>query len=217
MKWKTVSTIFLVVVLYLIIGATVFKALEQPHETSQRSTIVTQKQTFVTQHACVNSTELDELIQVRAETSPHRLSERSGRGAAVGSASPGGACWPAPAPPRQLCPGVVASPACSSLPPASAIFLLHLPPALPSLPLLLCPLERFSVCSPRWLGFALSELPLAVGLLDACGDRDALLWPGAQEAGAAGPQRGPSQAGGLRGWLLSLPTGGLGASAATER
>lgn len=64
MKWKTVSTIFLVVVLYLIIGATVFKALEQPHEISQRTTIVIQKQTFISQHSCVNSTELDELIQV---------------------------------------------------------------------------------------------------------------------------------------------------------
>lgn len=64
MKWKTVSTIFLVVVVYLIIGATVFKALEQPHETSQRATIVIQKQTFVSQHSCVNATELDELIQV---------------------------------------------------------------------------------------------------------------------------------------------------------
>ncbi|NXK63660.1 KCNK2 protein, partial [Sylvietta virens] len=63
MKWKTVSTIFLVVVVYLIIGATVFKALEQPHETSQRTTIVIQKQTFVSQHSCVNATELDELIQ----------------------------------------------------------------------------------------------------------------------------------------------------------
>uniref|UniRef100_A0A8C6RAM2 Potassium channel, subfamily K, member 2 n=1 Tax=Nannospalax galili TaxID=1026970 RepID=A0A8C6RAM2_NANGA len=63
MKWKTVSTIFLVVVLYLIIGATVFKALEQPQEISQRTTIVIQKQTFISQHACVNSTELDELIQ----------------------------------------------------------------------------------------------------------------------------------------------------------
>lgn len=64
MKWKTVSTIFLVVVLYLIIGATVFKALEQPQEISQRTTIVIQKQTFIAQHACVNSTELDDLIQV---------------------------------------------------------------------------------------------------------------------------------------------------------
>uniref|UniRef100_A0A4X2KX15 Potassium two pore domain channel subfamily K member 2 n=1 Tax=Vombatus ursinus TaxID=29139 RepID=A0A4X2KX15_VOMUR len=63
MKWKTVSTIFLVVVVYLIIGATVFKALEQPHEISRRTTIVIQKQTFISQHSCVNATELDELIQ----------------------------------------------------------------------------------------------------------------------------------------------------------
>ncbi|KAB0376816.1 hypothetical protein FD755_011260 [Muntiacus reevesi] len=73
MKWKTVSTIFLVVVLYLIIGATVFKALEQPHEISQRTTIVIQKQTFISQHACVNSTELDELIQEEAVTQPSAL------------------------------------------------------------------------------------------------------------------------------------------------
>lgn len=64
MKWKTVSTIFLVVVLYLIIGATVFKALEQPHETNQRTTIVIQKQMFVSHHSCVNDTELEDLIQV---------------------------------------------------------------------------------------------------------------------------------------------------------
>ncbi|MEE6473927.1 hypothetical protein FKM82_010216 [Ascaphus truei] len=63
MKWKTVSTVFLVVVLYLIIGATVFKALEQPHESSQRTTIIIQKQNFVSEHSCVNATELDELIQ----------------------------------------------------------------------------------------------------------------------------------------------------------
>nr|XP_034967216.1 potassium channel subfamily K member 2 isoform X2 [Zootoca vivipara] len=63
MKWKTVSTIFLVVVLYLIIGATVFKALEQPHESNQRTTIVLQKQEFVSHHNCVNDTVLEELIQ----------------------------------------------------------------------------------------------------------------------------------------------------------
>lgn len=32
MKWKTVTAIFLLVVLYLVMGAAVFKALEQPHE-----------------------------------------------------------------------------------------------------------------------------------------------------------------------------------------
>ncbi|XP_053568469.1 potassium channel subfamily K member 2 [Bombina bombina] len=63
MKWKTVSTVFLVVVLYLIVGATVFKALEQPYESSQRTTIIMQKHNFVSEHSCVNATELDELIQ----------------------------------------------------------------------------------------------------------------------------------------------------------
>nr|XP_044998252.1 potassium channel subfamily K member 2 isoform X2 [Jaculus jaculus] len=77
MKWKTVSTIFLVVVLYLIIGATVFKALEQPQEISHRTTIVIQKQSFLSQHACINSSELDQLIQV---TSPvHRYCSFSQR------------------------------------------------------------------------------------------------------------------------------------------
>lgn len=32
MKWKTVTAIFLLVVLYLVIGAAVFRSLEQPHE-----------------------------------------------------------------------------------------------------------------------------------------------------------------------------------------
>jgi potassium channel subfamily K protein 2 len=32
MKWKTVLAIFLLVVLYLVVGAAVFRALEQPHE-----------------------------------------------------------------------------------------------------------------------------------------------------------------------------------------
>lgn len=32
MKWKTVSAIFFLVVLYLVMGAAVFRSLEQPHE-----------------------------------------------------------------------------------------------------------------------------------------------------------------------------------------
>lgn len=32
MKWKTVAAIFLLVVLYLVVGAAVFRFLEQPHE-----------------------------------------------------------------------------------------------------------------------------------------------------------------------------------------
>ncbi|XP_067844422.1 potassium channel subfamily K member 2-like isoform X1 [Heptranchias perlo] len=63
MKWKTASANFLVVVLYLIIGATVFKALEQPAESSQRTAIIVQKLEFLEKHMCVNSLDLELLIQ----------------------------------------------------------------------------------------------------------------------------------------------------------
>nr|XP_014345469.1 PREDICTED: potassium channel subfamily K member 2 [Latimeria chalumnae] len=64
MKWKTVVTIFLVVVVYLIIGATVFRALEQSHESTKKIAILTQKLEFLLQHPCVNSTELEMLIKL---------------------------------------------------------------------------------------------------------------------------------------------------------
>ncbi|XP_072906942.1 potassium channel subfamily K member 2-like isoform X1 [Hemitrygon akajei] len=63
MKWKTASVYFLVVVLYLIIGATVFRALEQPTESSQKTAIIMQKLDFLEKHMCVNSLELELLIQ----------------------------------------------------------------------------------------------------------------------------------------------------------
>ncbi|TSL47543.1 Potassium channel subfamily K member 2 [Bagarius yarrelli] len=52
MRWKTVLTVFLLVVLYLIMGATVFKALEQPHESSQKLAILSQKLQFLIDHPC---------------------------------------------------------------------------------------------------------------------------------------------------------------------
>ncbi|XP_075940591.1 potassium channel subfamily K member 2b isoform X1 [Anarhichas minor] len=75
MRWKTVSAIFFLVVLYLIIGATVFKALEQPHESSQKLAILTQKLEFLANHTCVNSSELEDLVKqvvsaVRAGVNP---------------------------------------------------------------------------------------------------------------------------------------------------
>ncbi|MBN3282520.1 KCNK2 protein, partial [Polyodon spathula] len=75
MKWKTVSAIFLLVVLYLIIGATVFKALEQPHESLQKLAILDGKLEFLSSHSCVNSTELEDLVQqvvaaIRAGVNP---------------------------------------------------------------------------------------------------------------------------------------------------
>ncbi|TKS76385.1 Potassium channel subfamily K member 2 [Collichthys lucidus] len=63
MRWKTVSAIFFLVVLYLIIGATVFRALEQPHESSQKLAILAEKLDFLAMHACVNSSELEDLVK----------------------------------------------------------------------------------------------------------------------------------------------------------
>ncbi|XP_037549511.1 potassium channel subfamily K member 2 [Nematolebias whitei] len=63
MKWKTVTAIFLLVVLYLVIGAAVFRSLEQPHESAQRLAILTQKLEFLSQHACVNQSQLEELVK----------------------------------------------------------------------------------------------------------------------------------------------------------
>ncbi|XP_033999357.1 potassium channel subfamily K member 2-like [Trematomus bernacchii] len=75
MRWKTVSAIFFMVVLYLIIGATVFRALEQPHESSQKLAILAEKLDFLAMHACVNSSELEDLVKqvvsaVRAGVNP---------------------------------------------------------------------------------------------------------------------------------------------------
>lgn len=58
------SAIFFLVVLYLIIGATVFRALEQPHESSQKLAILAEKLDFLAVHACVNSSELEDLVKV---------------------------------------------------------------------------------------------------------------------------------------------------------
>ncbi|KAI7804366.1 putative potassium channel subfamily K member 2 [Triplophysa rosa] len=75
MKWKTVLLIFLLVVLYLIIGATVFKALERPQESSQKYLIVKEKMNFLSRHACVNTSELEDLVKqvvaaIRAGVNP---------------------------------------------------------------------------------------------------------------------------------------------------
>ncbi|KAK1888605.1 Potassium channel subfamily K member 2 [Dissostichus eleginoides] len=70
MRWKTVSAIFFMVVLYLIIGATVFRALEQPHESSQKLAILAEKLDFLAMHACVNSSELEDLVKVPIDQKP---------------------------------------------------------------------------------------------------------------------------------------------------
>ncbi|OCT68219.1 potassium channel subfamily K member 10 isoform X1 [Xenopus laevis] len=63
MKWKTVLAIFVVVVVYLVTGGLVFRALEQPFESSQKSTIAQEKSDFLHNHPCVTQQELDALIK----------------------------------------------------------------------------------------------------------------------------------------------------------
>ncbi|KAM4690301.1 potassium channel subfamily K member 10 [Rhinophrynus dorsalis] len=63
MKWKTVLAIFVVVVVYLVGGGLVFRALEQPFESSQKSTIAQEKADFLLNHPCVTQQELDALIK----------------------------------------------------------------------------------------------------------------------------------------------------------
>ncbi|XP_038632099.1 potassium channel subfamily K member 10-like isoform X1 [Scyliorhinus canicula] len=63
MKWKTVLAIFVVVVLYLVIGGTVFRALEKPFESQQKDKITMEKSNFIRNHPCVKPGELDALIE----------------------------------------------------------------------------------------------------------------------------------------------------------
>ncbi|CAB1340132.1 unnamed protein product, partial [Coregonus sp. 'balchen'] len=75
MRWKTVSVIFFLVVLYLIVGALVFRALEQPHESQQKLAILAEKLDFLSLHTCVNSSELEDLVKqvvsaIRAGVNP---------------------------------------------------------------------------------------------------------------------------------------------------
>lgn len=79
MKWKTVVAIFVVVVVYLVTGGLVFRALEQPFESSQKNTIALEKAEFLRDHICVSPQELETLIQVSREGVRHRLA-RGGRG-----------------------------------------------------------------------------------------------------------------------------------------
>nr|KAF6387142.1 potassium two pore domain channel subfamily K member 10 [Myotis myotis] len=72
MKWKTVVAIFVVVVVYLVTGGLVFRALEQPFESSQKNTIALEKAEFLRDHVCVSPQELETLIQVSRAGVNHR-------------------------------------------------------------------------------------------------------------------------------------------------
>ncbi|XP_032402452.1 LOW QUALITY PROTEIN: potassium channel subfamily K member 10b [Xiphophorus hellerii] len=63
MKWKTVMAVFVVVVLYLVAGALAFKALEQPFESNQKTSITLEKASFLERNPCVTPTELDDIIK----------------------------------------------------------------------------------------------------------------------------------------------------------
>ncbi|NWV62246.1 KCNKA protein, partial [Malurus elegans] len=63
MNWKTVMAIFVVVVVYLVAGGLVFRALEQPFESRQKNTIASEKADFLQEHVCVTELELETLIQ----------------------------------------------------------------------------------------------------------------------------------------------------------
>ncbi|XP_047466258.1 potassium channel subfamily K member 10b isoform X2 [Mugil cephalus] len=63
MKWKTVLAVFIVVVLYLVCGGLAFRALEEPFESNQKTSITLEKASFLERHPCVTSEELDGIIK----------------------------------------------------------------------------------------------------------------------------------------------------------
>ncbi|XP_030641158.1 potassium channel subfamily K member 10b [Chanos chanos] len=63
MKWKTVLAVFVVVVVYLVVGGLAFQALEQPFESSQKDTITLEKAKFLRNNTCVSPKELEKLIK----------------------------------------------------------------------------------------------------------------------------------------------------------
>ncbi|XP_054653586.1 potassium channel subfamily K member 10b isoform X1 [Dunckerocampus dactyliophorus] len=63
MKWKTVLAVFVVVVLYLVCGGLAFRALEQPFESDQKTSITMEKASFLARHPCVTPDELEALIK----------------------------------------------------------------------------------------------------------------------------------------------------------
>lgn len=64
MDWRAVVAIFFVVVVYLVAGGLVFRALEQPFESRQKNAIASEKAVFLQEHVCVTELELETLIQV---------------------------------------------------------------------------------------------------------------------------------------------------------
>ncbi|XP_061785320.1 potassium channel subfamily K member 10a [Nerophis lumbriciformis] len=63
MKLKTVLAVFVVVVVYLVAGGLMFRALEQPFENNQKITITAEKAAFLQKHTCVSPDELEVIIK----------------------------------------------------------------------------------------------------------------------------------------------------------
>ncbi|XP_065822719.1 potassium channel subfamily K member 10b isoform X2 [Labrus bergylta] len=76
MKWKTVLAVFIVVVLYLVCGGLAFRALEQPFESNQKTSITMEKARFLEKHPCVTPGELEDLIKHSVEAVSAGVSPR---------------------------------------------------------------------------------------------------------------------------------------------
>uniref|UniRef100_W5LVU2 Potassium two pore domain channel subfamily K member 4 n=1 Tax=Lepisosteus oculatus TaxID=7918 RepID=W5LVU2_LEPOC len=63
MRWSTLLAIFTAVLLYLVLGAVVFRTLESPWETQQHGNIADSKRGFLGNHSCVSAEQLDLLIK----------------------------------------------------------------------------------------------------------------------------------------------------------
>ncbi|XP_066575161.1 potassium channel subfamily K member 4 [Amia ocellicauda] len=67
MRCSTLLAILAAVLLYLVLGAVVFRTLEAPRETQTHSHVIQAKSDFLGNHTCVNPFELDLLIQEVAD------------------------------------------------------------------------------------------------------------------------------------------------------
>ncbi|XP_067831611.1 potassium channel subfamily K member 2-like [Heptranchias perlo] len=63
MKKKTVLAILVVVLTYLVVGATIFQLLEQPFESSLQTSILEARRSFLDEYQCVDSLRLDQLME----------------------------------------------------------------------------------------------------------------------------------------------------------
>lgn len=65
MRCSTLLTIFTGVLLYLVLGAVVFRALEVPHEEDQYVKLQITRQEYLDNYTCITPEVLQALIEVR--------------------------------------------------------------------------------------------------------------------------------------------------------